>query len=128
MAVIARFKARVEQVEKEAIPKLYRTLAKSLRGGYEAEFDAHEDLVVYSPSDEIEVTLSTTLPSYREGVDFLGVGYVASKRQLDGGGEEVLISIGGLVFKLKSLKRQLNLNPMDKVYVKISRTSEEARG
>lgn len=116
---IVEFKGRVESVEPELIPKMFLARIKSLDGNYEVEMDLHKDLVVYGPGTEVEVTVSRSLPKYKDGEDFVGRGTVVTMKD-EGGKKAVLISIGGLLFIIRTGEK-LELTPTEKVYVKVSR-------
>ena len=116
---VVEFKGKVESVEPELIPKMFLARIRSLDGDYEVEMDLHKDLVLYEPGAEVEVTVSRSLPQYKDGEDFVGRGTVVTMRE-EGDKNAVLISIGGLLFIIRS-KEKLGLNPTEKVYIKVSR-------
>ncbi|WP_269082823.1 DNA-directed RNA polymerase subunit G [Pyrodictium occultum] len=117
--MIAQFRGRVESVERELIPRMFLARIKSLDGVYEVEMDIHRDLVVYEPGTEVEVTVSRELPAYKDGEDLVGRGTVVSMKD-EGGRKAVLISLGGLLFILRSSK-ELDVKPTEKLYVKVSK-------
>ncbi len=115
---VVNFTGTVESVEKELIPRLYIGRIKSDNGEYLVEMDLHKDLKVYEPGTRVEVTISKTMPNYKDGVDLVAKGTVVSIRN-DGDYTAYLISIGGLLFILKS-KKKLDLAPTEKLYIKIT--------
>lgn len=117
--IIVEFKGKVESLEPELIPKMFLAKIKSFDGDYEVEMDLHKDLVIYEPGTEIEVTISKDTPEYKEGEDFVGYGTVVSTKEEDGK-FAALVSMGGLLFIIRS-KKKLNINPVEKVYIKISK-------
>ena len=115
---IVNFTGIVESVEKELIPKLYIGRIRSDDDEYLVEMDLHKDLKVYEPGTRVEVTISKSTPGYQDGVDLVARGTVVSTRS-EGGYTAYLVSIGGLLFVLRS-KKKLDLAPTEKLYIKIS--------
>jgi len=116
--IVVNFTGTVESVEKELIPRLYVGRIKSDNGEYLVEMDLHKDLKVYEPGTRVEVTVSRSTPNYQDGVDLVAKGTVVSIRN-EGDYIAYLISIGGLLFILKS-KKKLNLAPTEKLYIKVA--------
>jgi len=115
---IVSFTGTVEAVEKELIPRLYLGRIRSNDNEFIVEMDMHSDLVVYKPGTQVVVELSRTKPQYREGIDFVAKGTLVSiKRENDY--ISYLISIGGLLFILKS-RKELNISPTEKIYIKVA--------
>ncbi|BEP18589.1 hypothetical protein PYJP_19410 [Pyrofollis japonicus] len=116
---IVKFTGIVEDIEKELIPRLFIARIKSDDNEYIVEMDMHKDLILFNKGSRVEVVLSRSTPSYRDGVDFVGVGTVVSKRKEDDNSIAFLVSIGGLLFKIKS-RKELDLEPTERIYVKIA--------
>lgn len=116
---LLKAKARVIDVRKQVIPRMYAVTAET-EDGTVFEFDSHEDLVTYKVGDELNIELSRDIPEYRDGIDFVGRGTVASIREEDNR-LSVLISIGGLLFIVRTAPGKLQLKPTEKVYVKIAK-------
>lgn len=116
---IVAFKGTVVSVERELIPKMYIARIRSDDGAYEVEMDTHEDLIVFREGEAVEVVVSKSVPEYRDGVDFVGRGTVVSKRKEGDNRYAVLISIGGLLFIVRS-SSELPIMPTEKVYVKVA--------
>ena len=116
--IVVNFTGVVESIEKELIPRLYIGRIKSDNGEYLVEMDIHKDLKTYEPGTRVEVTISRTTPNYQDGVDLVAKGIVVSIRN-EGDYTAYLVSIGGLLFILKS-KKKLSLAPTEKLYIKIT--------
>jgi hypothetical protein len=110
----------VTAVRKQPIPKMYVTRVES-EDGTVVEFDTHEDLVLYNEKEQVEIMLvkNDTPPEYSDD-DYVVRAIVASIRENEEGGREYLLSAGGLLFILSS-PRELPLEPMDKIYIRVSR-------
>jgi len=121
---LVSFRGSVVSVEKELIPKMYITRIVSDDGSYEVEMDTHEDLIVFRGGDQVEVEVSREVPQYRDGIDFVGRGTVISKRA-EGGKHATLISIGGLLFIVRT-PNELPILPTEKVYVKVAPLTERS--
>jgi DNA-directed RNA polymerase subunit G len=115
---IVKFTGTVEDIEKELIPRLFIARIRSDDSEYIVEMDMHKDLILFNKGSRVEVVLSRATPSYKDGIDFVGVGTVVSKRKEDDT-TAFLISIGGLLFKIKS-RKELSLEPTERIYVKVA--------
>jgi len=118
----------VEKIERSRIPKV---LLISFRGNVvNVKMDLLRDLLVFNEGDKVEFVLSREMPQYVEGRDFLGWGYVVSKKResvKSNAGEvaevdKLLVSLWGYLFVIESKEKISDLfEVMDKVYVKISK-------
>ncbi|MET1101252.1 MAG: DNA-directed RNA polymerase subunit G [Pyrodictiaceae archaeon] len=117
---IVEFTGKVKDVERELIPRLYKAHIVSARGDYEVYMDLHEDLVMYNVGDKLLVGLYRDLPSYVNGVDLVMRARLVSRKESEGS-YTYLFSAGGLLFMLTSKRRELELEPLQLVYIKVSR-------
>ncbi len=113
----------VESLERSRLPNIFMLRMKCV-DGIEITMDIHREVNVVDQGMNTEFTISKTLPQYRDGVDFVARGYVITKRESDEY-VKVLISLWGflVVLQVPHAKSDLVefLNPMDEIYVKISR-------
>ncbi len=120
----------VDKIEKSKIPKV---LLISFKGNViNVKMDLLRDLLTFSEGDKVEFVLSKEMPQYVDGKDFLGWGYVMSKKRefvKSNTGEvteldKLLVSLWGYLFIIESKENITNLfEVMDKVYIKISKVS-----
>jgi len=108
----------IENVRKQLIPKMYVATFVDKENNVIIEFDVHEDLVVYKPAQKVSVTISKSLPEYKEGEDYVVHATVAAIKREDNK-FKYLLSAGGLLFVVIT-ENELQLTPTEKVYVKVS--------
>ncbi len=121
MSPLLEFEGIVEKVEKELIPKLHRAQIVSSDKSISVEMDLHEELVVYSQGERLRIGLYREVPEYREGEDLVMVAYHTAYRKVDEETEEHLFSAGGLLFKIRLPSDRIEVEPLQKVYIKVSR-------
>ena len=96
MSEILKFTGVVESLSKGEIPKVYIATITSDDGVYRTTMDVHEDLKVFDEGDKVEISISTKLPNYVKGKDFVGRGVLYVRRIVSEGVMKIQISIGGL--------------------------------
>ena len=111
-------KGIIENVRKQLIPKMYVATFVDKENNVIIEFDVHEDLVVYKPAQKVSVTISKSLPEYKEGEDYVVHATVAAIKREENK-FKYLLSAGGLLFVVIT-ENELQLTPTEKVYVKVS--------
>jgi DNA-directed RNA polymerase subunit G len=108
----------IENVRKQLIPKMYVATFVDKENNVIIEFDVHEDLVVYKPGQKVSVTISKSLPEYKEGEDYVVHATVAAIKKEENK-FKYLLSAGGLLFVVTT-ENELQLTSTEKVYVKVS--------
>ena len=113
----------IEDISDSRIPDV-KIMDMSCSGNVKIKMDIHRKVNLFSKGDKVTFLLSTSLPKYEEGKDFVAHGYVIAKR-IEDGKPVLYISLWGflVIITLPKDVDLLHLNVMDKVYVKISHSS-----
>jgi len=117
----ATFECRVSNISKSRLPDI-EIVDFICNNSTEIKMDIHRNINIVKVNDKVYIELSKELPKYVEGKDFVGHGYVVTKRQLDNK-INIYISLWGFLVILSTTNRDLDksLNYMDKIYLKITK-------
>jgi len=117
----ATFECRVSNISKSRLPDI-EIVDFICNNDIEIKMDIHRNINIVKVNDKVYIELSKELPEYVEGKDFVGHGYVVTKRQLDNK-INIYISLWGFLVILSTTNRDLDksLNYMDKIYLKIAK-------
>lgn len=108
----------VKSVDKSLIPYIYVVTIES--PDIKTVFDIHKMLKIFDLNDKVKITISKSIPNFKEGVDLVIKGYVIAKKY-EGNINKLLISLWGFLLVIESkLKSILDLfDYMDEVYFKL---------
>jgi hypothetical protein len=108
----------VKSVDKSLIPYIYVVTIES--PDIKTVFDIHKMLKIFDLNDKVKITISKSIPNFKEGVDLVIKGYVIAKKYEENI-NKLLISLWGFLLVIESkLKSILDLfDYMDEVYFKL---------
>lgn len=113
-------KCNVKDMQRSYIPNVH--IAEMDCGDVHIKMDIHEEVRTFNPGDNVAVVISKDMPSYREGVDYVANGYVVAFRDLENSRKKMIVSLWGFIVVVEAPSEFLTeFNPMDKVYMKISK-------
>ncbi len=115
------FECKVNNISKSRLPDI-EIIDFVCNDDTEIKMDIHRSINIVKVNDKVHIELSKELPRYVEGKDFVGHGYVVTKRQLSNK-ISIYISLWGFLVILSSPNRDLDksLSYMDKIYLKITK-------
>ncbi len=108
----------VKSVDKSLIPHIYIITIEN--PDIKTVFDIHKMLKIFDLNDKVKITISKSMPNFKEGVDLVIKGYVITKKYEENI-NKLLISLWGFLLVIESkLKSILDLfDYMDEVYFKL---------
>jgi hypothetical protein len=108
----------VKSVDKSLIPHIYIITIEN--PDIKTVFDIHKMLKIFDLNDKVKITISKSMPNFKEGVDLVIKGYVIAKKYEENI-NKLLISLWGFLLVIESkLKSILDLfDYMDEVYFKL---------
>ncbi len=119
----------VRAIEKQLIPRVYELVAEDDSKGLRLHFDLPlklQELMRFSEGDKIEVIISDSELEDTLDTDLYMRGTVLTRNEAEKL-EEVMISIGGLIFRLESIRGYKILSTIPsvghEVYVRIRKLS-----
>jgi len=118
--MVLRLRCNIASVERSYIPNIL--IWELSCGDVSIKMDIHKLIAIFRKGDNVEVTISKTLPDYRKGEDIVARGYVITKRD-EGDLHKLLISLWGFLVVVSSRDPKIfeEFNPVDEVFMKISR-------
>lgn len=128
---LLRDECLVQNIRRSLIPNVV-ILSLQCQGS-KVELDLLKELLVVSEGGKAEYLLSREKPEYDEKRDFVGWGYVISRKELESGSppqqerrQKLIVSLWGYIVMIESRENINNcFNIMDKVYFKLSPVSSE---
>ena len=120
---VVEFEGVVTEVRPGEVPGILVAKIESDDRKLTATVDMHVKVRFADENDRVRVTISTELPEFVKGVDFVarGVPFYVS---LEGERRKIQISIGGLQFILTGdpeVLSSIRIEPFKEVYIKIAK-------
>ena len=115
------FDCRVSETEPLRLPKVYR-IHSSCNDGVKIVVEMHEELLKIDKDTDIAIEINIERERCLEH-EFCGKGHVVSITKFDKK-YRLIISIGGLLVVVNELDKKPGLEPVQEVYVGLSRRSE----
>ncbi len=108
----------VKSIDKSLIPHIYIVTIEG--PDVRTVFDIHKMLKVFDLNDNVKITISKSMPSFKEGVDLVIKGFVIAKKYEEDT-NKLLISLWGFLLVVESKLKHIfdSFNHMDEVYFKL---------
>jgi len=116
---ILKLEGIVRNLERSRIPNIYIATI-DCGDNTKIIMDVHRRVKIFDIGDKLSITISTSIPQYEEGKDFLARGYVYSKKTI-GDIKKLLISLWGFLVVIETKKDEIynKFNYMDEIYLHI---------
>ncbi len=114
------FVCKVDDVARSYIPNIFILTLSCDKATI--KMDIHREVNIVDRGDNVEITISKTLPPYEDGKDFVARGYVITKREHDGA-YKLLISLWGFLVIVETKDKSIvdTFSHMDEIFFKMSK-------